>query len=122
MAKVPKSAARVPEIDVIEQSIHVFRGQRVLLDADLAALYGVTTAALNQAVKRNSERFPEDFSFVLKQQEVTHLISQNVISKGAHGGRRQRPRVFTEQGVAMLSSVLRSPRAVAVNIAIMRAF
>lgn len=93
-----------------------------MLDADLAKLYGVTTAALNQAVTRNKERFPEDFSFQATQQEFTALISQNVISKARRGGRTKKPRVFTEHGVAMLSSVLRSPTAVRVNIEIMRTF
>ena len=117
-----KSPTAVSRADQIEQSIHVIRGQRVMLDADLARLYGVTTAALNQAVQRNAERFPEDFSFVLTQQEFTNLISQFVISSEQHGGRRKLPRAFTEFGVAMLSSVLRSREAVQVNIEIMRAF
>jgi hypothetical protein len=103
----------------IERSIHVVRGQRVMLDADLAQLYEVTTSALNQAVKRNGERFPEDFAFQLTQQEFTALISQTVTSNIGRGGRRKRPWVFTEHGVAMLSSVLRSPKAVQVNIEIM---
>lgn len=93
-----------------------------MLDETLAALYGVTTAALNQAVKRNPKRFPEEFAYQLTQQEFTSLISQNVISKRSRGGRTKRPWVFTEHGVAMLSSVLRSPRAVQVNIEIMRTF
>jgi hypothetical protein len=106
----------------IEAAIHIIRGQRVMLDSDLARLYGVTTTALNQAVHRNPERFPEDFSFVLTQQEFMNLISQNVISKTGRGGRTKLPIVFTEHGVAMLSSVLRSPTAVRVNIEIMRTF
>jgi hypothetical protein len=106
----------------IENKILLIRGQKVMLDSDLAALYGVTTFNLNKAVKRNLDRFPDDFMFQLDQQEVANLIFQNGISKAAHGGRRYRPYVFTEQGVAMLSSVLRSPRAVKVNIAIMRVF
>ena len=93
-----------------------------MLDVDLATLYGVTTAALNQAVRRNPGRFPPDFAFLLNRQEVTDLISQNVISSAGHGGRRSLPRAFTEHGVAMLSSVLRSPRAARVNVEIMRAF
>jgi hypothetical protein len=100
----------------------VIRGQRVLLDADLARLYGVTTAALNQAVKRHAERFPDDFAYQLTQQEFTNLMSQTVISSLGHGGRRKLPWAFTEHGVAMLSSVLRSPTAVRVNIEIMRTF
>jgi hypothetical protein len=104
--------------DDIEGSIHVIRGQRVMLDADLARMYGVTTAALNQAVRRNRERFPEDFAYQLTLQEFTALISQNVISKDGRGGRQTRPWAFTEHGVAMLSSVLKSPVAARVNIEI----
>jgi hypothetical protein len=108
--------------DQIEQMIQVVRGQRVLLDSDLAQLYGVTTTALNQSVKRNAERFPADFAFRLTRQEFTALMSQIVTSKSARGGRRKVPWVFTEHGVAMLSSVLRSSKAARVNVAIMRAF
>ena len=104
----------------IEDMIHVIRGQRVMLDADLATLYGVQTKALNQAVSRNLDRFPDDFMFVLTRQEFAILKSQTVTS--SWGGRRTPPRAFTEQGVAMLSSVLRSKRAVQVNIEIVRAF
>jgi hypothetical protein len=106
----------------VEQAIKVVRGQRVLLDADLATLYRVTTAALNQAVKRNADRFPPDFAFQVSQEEFTSLISQSVISKGGRGGRRKLPWAFTEHGVAMLSSVLRSREAARVNVEIMRAF
>ena len=106
----------------IEQAIKVVRGQRVMLDAELASLYQVRTAALNQAVKRNKDRFPTDFSFQLTQQEFTDLMSQTVISKGGAGGRRKRPWAFTEHGVAMLSSVLHSQKAARVNVEIMRAF
>lgn len=98
------------------------RGHRVLLDADLAALYGVATKALLQAVKRNSVRFPKDFMIRLTAAEWTALRSQNVTSNSQRGGRRYPPYAFTEQGVAMLSSVLNSERAIAVNIEIMRAF
>jgi hypothetical protein len=104
----------------IEQSILLLRGHRVLLDSTLAALYGVQTKVLVQAVQRNRARFPEDFMFQLTNQEVTNLKSQIVTS--SWGGRRKLPHAFTEQGVAMLSSVLRSPQAIAVNIEIMRAF
>ena len=93
-----------------------------MLDSDLAELYGVTTAALNQAVNRNVKRFPNDFSFYLEQDEWDSLISQTVISNEGRGGRRKSPRVFTEQGVAMLSGVLRSERAIQVNVNIMRTF
>jgi hypothetical protein len=105
----------------IEKSILLIRGQKVMLDRDLADLYGVETRILVQAVKRNAERFPSDFMFKLKQEEFDSLRSQFVISKG-RGGRRYLPYAFTEQGIAMLSSVLRSKRAVQVNIAIMRVF
>lgn len=103
MGKNKVGVSRIP--NDIEELIYVVRGQRVMLDADLARLYGVSTAALNQAVKRNAERFPEDFAYQLTQQEFTNLISQNVISSFEHGGCRRRPRAFTEHGVAMLSSV-----------------
>jgi hypothetical protein len=93
-----------------------------MLDADLARLYQVPTSRLNEQVKRNRRRFPSDFMFRVSVEEAEGLISQNAISKAARGGRRNRPYVFTEQGVAMLSSVLKSTRAVQVNIAIMRAF
>lgn len=109
-------------LERVGELIFVVRGQRVLLDADLAELYGVATRVLLQAVKRNRERFPEDFMVALSPQEWRDLRSQIVISRGMHGGRRHTPHAFTEQGVAMLSSVLRSERAIAVNIAIMRAF
>ncbi|MBL6662824.1 MAG: ORF6N domain-containing protein [Flavobacteriales bacterium] len=98
------------------------RNTKVLLDFHLSNLYEVETRVLNQAVKRNLERFPEDFMFQLSQEEVQHLISQNVISTKQHGGRRRAPYAFTEQGVAMLSSVLRSTKAIKVNISIMRTF
>ena len=111
-----------PPAKHITQSILVFRGHKVLLDEDLAALYGVQTGALVQAVKRNSGRFPADFMFQLTAAEWTVLRSRIVISRSGHGGRRYPPYVFTEQGVAMLTSVLGSERAIAVNIEIMRAF
>jgi phage regulator Rha-like protein len=109
-------------ITEIERKILLVHGQRVILDSDLAALYGVTTFNLNKAVKRNRERFPSDFIFQLEAQEVTRLTFQSGISSARHGGRRKPAYAFTEQGVAMLSSVLRSPRAIQVNIEIMRAF
>ena len=109
---------------VIDAQIHIVRGVSVMLDSDLASLYGVPVKALLQAVRRNRKRFPSDFMFQLTNQEVTNLRSQIVTSSLArgYGGRRYRPCVFTEQGVAMLSSVLRSETAVRVNIEIMRAF
>ncbi len=106
----------------IEQKIYLIRGQRVMLDADLAGLYGVKTKILNKAVKRNLDRFPEDFMFQLNNQEVEHLRFQNGTSKIGRGGTRYLPYAFTEQGVAMLSGVLTSPRAIKVNVEIMRAF
>jgi ORF6N domain len=106
-----------------ERAIVFLRGHRVICDSDLAAMYGVETRSLLQAVKRNHERFPDDFAFQLSDEEVERLRSQSVILKGGRGSHRKYlPYVFTEQGVAMLSSVLRSPRAVQVNIEIMRAF
>jgi hypothetical protein len=107
--------------DRIRQSIFLIRGQKVMLDAHLAELYAVPTSALIQAVTRNASRFPRDFMFQLSKREFANLRSQIVISS-FWGGRRTAPYVFTEQGVAMLSSVLRSKRAVAVNIEIMRTF
>jgi hypothetical protein len=121
MAKKKSKQQAITPAD-IEQAIHLVRGQRVMLDSDLARLYGVTTGRLNEQVSRNKNRFPEDFAFQLSQQEFTALISQIAISKPGRGGRRKRPWVFTEQGVAMLSSVLHSPTAVDVNIEIMRTF
>jgi hypothetical protein len=107
----------------IEKTIVTIRGQRVMMDADLARLYGVTTKVLNQAVKRNLARFPGDFMFQLRDEEAAALRSQFVTLKAGRGQHRKyRPYVFTEQGVAMLSSVLHSERAIQVNIAIMRAF
>ena len=108
-------------IERIEQTILLIRRHRVMLDTDLAKLYGVPAKVLNQAVKRNATRFPADFMFQLTTEETAALRSQFVTSKG-RGGRQYRPYVFTEQGVAMLSSVLHSGRAIQVNIAIMRTF
>ena len=118
-------------VERIEGSILLIRGHKVMLDADLAELYGVETKVLNQAVKRNLDRFPEDFMFRLTPREVENLRfnfgtsslrSQFVTSKLGRGGRRYPPYVFTEQGVAMLSSVLRSKRAIQVNVEIVRTF
>jgi len=108
-------------IEHIARLIFVFRKQKVMLDSDLAALYDVTTGNLNKAVKRNPQRFPSDFMFQLAAEEAEDLIFQIGRSKG-RGGRRHRPYAFTEQGIAMLSSVLNSERAIKTNIAIMRAF
>lgn len=129
-ARVSKRHPAIPP-ERIEQRILLLRRQKVMLDADLAELYGVPTKALNQAVRRNLARFPGDFMFQLTAKEseelssqigVSNLKSQSVTSKPGRGGRRYQPLAFTEQGVAMLSSVLRSERAVQVNMAIMRAF
>ena len=106
----------------IEKRILVVRKRQVMLDEDLADLYGVETGALTRAVRRNKDRFPSDFMFRLTTTEFEDLKSQSGTSSDGHGGRRYLPYVFTEQGVAMLSGVLRSKRAVAVNIEIMRAF
>jgi hypothetical protein len=121
MGKKKQSSIAVSSKE-IEASIHVVRGTRVMLDKDLARLYGVTTSALNQAVKRNVERFPADFAFQLTAEEDEALRSQIVMSKTNRGGRRYLPWVFTEQGVAMLSSVLSSNTAARVNVEIMRSF
>lgn len=118
MAKHSKAALPA---EVIEQKIYLIRGHKVLLDADLAELYGVTTGNLNLAVRRNPKRFPQDFMFQLSRQETQSLLLQNARANG-RGGRRTPPYAFTEQGVAMLSSVLNSERAIEVNITIMRAF
>ena len=109
------------ELAKVERRIFLVRGQKVMLDFDLAELYGVETRALKQAVRRNLDRFPADFMFELSTAEIKNLVSQTVIpTRGKLGGAT--PMAFTEQGVAMLSSVLRSSRAVQVNIAIMRTF
>lgn len=113
--------SNIVPVERIEQCILLIRGQKVMLDSDLAKLYEVETKVLVQAVKRNLERFPSDFMFRLNNQEVSVLRSQFVTSNG-RGGRRYQPYAFTEQGVAMLSSVLNSKRATHVNIEIMRAF
>ena len=111
------------ELTVIEKKIFVIRGYRIMLDFHLAELYGVETRVLNQAVKRNILRFPFDFMFQLNKNEFEELISQIVISKtGARGGTQKFPFAFTEHGITMLSSVLRSETAINVNIAIVRAF
>ena len=107
----------------IESAIYLIRGQKVMLDTELADLYGVETFNLNKAVKRNIERFPDDFMFQLSKQEWDRLTFQTGMSKPAgRGGRRTPPYAFTEQGVAMLSSVLKSRRAAQVNVEIMRTF
>jgi len=109
-------------LTTIQNKILDIRGQKVILDRDLAAMYGVENRVLNQAVKRNIERFPNDFMFQLDSQEFENWKSQIVISNSDKMGLRKRPYAFTELGVAMLSSVLKSPTAIQVNIAIVRAF
>lgn len=114
-----KSLAIVPD-DIVMNKIYVIREHKVMLDSDLSELYGVETRVLNQAISRNKERFPEDFMFQLNQKEWENLKSQFVIS--SWGGRRTLPYALTEHGVLMLSSVLNSKQAIAVNIQIMRIF
>jgi ORF6N domain len=115
---------RKPTLSVADLGpiISVIRSRRVMLDSDLAMLYSVETKALKRAVKRNDERFPDDFMFPLTGEEFTNLRCQIGTSSSTYGGTRYLPLVFTKEGIAMLSSVLRSERAVEVNIAIMRAF
>lgn len=119
---MPEDQALIP-VPEIQQRIHWVRNRRVLIDADLARFYGVTTFNLNKAVSRNRDRFPDDFAFALTLEETRALKFQSGISKPVgRGGVRKPAHVFTEQGVAMLASVLHSPRAVAVSVAIVRAF
>jgi len=110
-----------PSTDLVESLIRLVRGQRIILDADLAQVYGVPTKRLNEAVRRNAEKFPEDFAFCVDFQEVTNLRSQIATSSG-HGGRRYRPWVFTEHGAIMAANVLNSPRAVQMSLFVVRAF
>ncbi|HTY86228.1 MAG TPA: ORF6N domain-containing protein [Candidatus Acidoferrum sp.] len=105
----------------IEEMIYLIRGQRVMLDFDLARIYGVSTMRLNEQIKRNAGRFPPDFAFQLVRQEFRSLISQMAISS-LHGGRRKLPRVFTEHGALMLASVLKSPMAIEASVRVVRAF
>ena len=109
-------------IDVIQQKICLIRGQKVMLDRDLAELYYVETRALNQAVRRNINRFPDDFMFQLSQEEIENWKSQIVISNKERMGLRKRPYAFTEHGVIMLANVLNSPRAAQASIQVVRAF
>lgn len=122
MKRQLKTASDLVPVEVIERRVYLIREQKVMVDSDLAELYQVPTKSLNLAVRRNSMRFPEDFMFRLSQEEAGSLRFQTETSKTGRGGRRYLPYVFTEQGIAMLSSVLKSDRAVLVNIAIMRAF
>ena len=119
----PQGSAKTNLITAgLDKRIHELRGHNVMLDRDLADLYGVEVRVLNQAVARNGDRFPADFMFQLTVEEADRLGSQSASVRRRHGGRRHLPFAFTEEGVAMLSSVLRSDRAVRVNVEIMRAF
>lgn len=108
-------------LETVENAIHLIRGQRVMLDSDLAKIYGTSTVRLNQAVRRNSKRFPVDFAFQLTREEFINLMSQFVISS-SHGGRRKLPWVFTEHGAVMLASVLNTEVAIDASIRVVRAF
>ena len=114
------SLVRLVEEEKIMNKIHVIRNHKVMLDFDLAEMYGVETKRLNEQLKRNLKRFPKDFMFTLSEKETQHLRSQNATS--SWGGNRRKPNVFTEQGVAMLSSILNSETAIEVNISIIRVF
>ena|SRR5580658_3217827 len=122
MAETALATAQVIPAESIERKIYLIRGCKVMLDSDLAGLYQVPTKGLNQAVRRNLDRFPADFMFQLNAEELENLRSQIVTSSSGHGGRRYQPYAFTEHGVAMLSSVLASKRAIQLNILIIRAF
>ena len=119
---VSARGAAVLPVEHITHSILVLRGQKVLLDAELAALYGVTTARLNQQVRRNRERFPDDFLFELTTAEFSALMLQNASSKSGRGGRRKLPFAFTEHGAIMAATVLNSPRATEMTVYVVRAF
>jgi hypothetical protein len=121
--KLSSPAGQLPvPVELVERRIYLIRGQKVMLDSDLAELYQVTTGNLNLAVRRNNKRFPQDFMFQLTKGEADALVLQIARSKTGRGGRQTPPYAFTELGVAMLSSVLNSERAVQMNIIIMRAF
>ncbi len=113
----PKALQKTAAIRIL-----TIRGRKVVLDSDLAAIYGVTTGRFNEAVKRNVKRFPKDFSFLLQRPEFDQLISQNAISKPGRGGRTKLPRVFTEHGALMAASILKSERAIAMSVYVIRAF
>lgn len=109
-------------IETIKDRLIVLRGESIILDSDLAEIYGTSTSALNQAVSRNSDRFPGDFAYHLSSQEFADLKSQNVISSSGHGGRRKPPRAFTEHGALMASTILRTSEAAAMSVFVIRAF
>lgn len=116
------SEAATAQIEGMDSQIHLIRGQRVMLDSDLAAVYGVPTMRLNEQFKRNRQRFPADFAFQLTPEEFAALISQIAISKRGRGGRRKLPWVFTEHGAIMLAALLNSERAVEMSVFVVRAF
>jgi hypothetical protein len=116
-----KAPSLIP-IERIEQAIFLIRGEKVILDADLAKLYGVTTTRLNEQVKRNRDRFPEDFAFRLTKEEFAILMSQFATSSSPHGGRRKLPLAFTEHGAIMAANVLNSKRAVQASVQVVRVF
>ena len=122
MSKSKRALMKIIPDETIIRRIYIFRGQKLMVDRDLAELYGIETKVLNQAVKRNIERFPKDFMFQLNVKEFENWRSQTVTSNSEKMGMRRSPYVFTEQGVAMLSGVINSPKAIDMNIAIMRAF
>ena len=117
MVQPTTAANRDPEFRIL-----IVRGQRVILDSSLAALYGVSTGRFNESVKRNAGRFPADFSFRISDKEYASLMSQSAISKPVRGGRRKLPLVFTEHGAIMAASVLNSPRAIEMSVYVVRAF
>lgn len=116
-----KALVRIP-VERVEKAILFIRGEKVILDTNLAALYGVTTTRLNEQVRRNQDRFPGDFAFRLTKQEFTNLISQFATSSSQHGGRRKLPLVFTEHGAIMAANVLNSKTAVQASVQVVRAF
>ncbi len=116
------SDLRTSAVEPVEQLIRVIRSERVILDADLASLYGVSTRRLNEQVKRNAERFPQDFAFLLTREEFTNLMSQIATSRSTYGGRRKLPLVFTEHGAIMAANVLNSKRAIVASVHVVRAF
>lgn len=119
---MPKRRSHIAVLEPVEPLLHELRGERVILDSDLARLYGVPTFRLNEAVKRNQERFPVDFRFQLTAVEFEHLKSQIAISSSGHGGRRKLPWAFTEHGAIMAANVLNSPQAVQMGVFVVRAF
>jgi hypothetical protein len=113
---------KIVPVDEIRSRIRIIRGCRVLIDSDLADFYGIPTHRFNESVKRNASRFPSDFMFQINREELVHLISQSAISTAGHGGRRNLPYAFTEHGSIMAAMVLHSPRAVHMNLFVVRAF